>query len=155
MKIAVIGSGGWGLAMAKCMVEAGHSLSVWSHKPETTAMLREKRCNPKLLRGIAMPEGIAFTDDLSCVQGCPIVVLAVPSFAVCETAQKLSPLLEEGQALVLLSKGGKPFAPKDNKLLFYVKNAGKLIFLRDTKKTRTFVETCYGPLDFDLLEEKK
>ena len=105
MKITVIGSGGWGLAMAKCMAEAGHSLSVWSHKPETTVMLREKRCNPKLLRGIAMPEDIEFTDDLACVQGCPIVVLAIPSFAVCETAQKLSPLLEDGQVLVLLSKG--------------------------------------------------
>ena len=105
MKITVIGSGGWGLAMAKCMAEAGHSLSVWSHKPETTVMLREKRCNPKLLRGIAMPEDIEFTDDLACVQGCPIVVLAIPSFAVCETAQMLSPLLEDGQVLVLLSKG--------------------------------------------------
>ncbi len=105
MKIAVIGSGGWGLAMAKCMVEAGHSLYVWSHKPETTAMLRKNRCNPKLLRDIAMPEGIEFTDDPACVQGCPIVVLAVPSFAVCETAKKLSSLLEDGQVLVLLSKG--------------------------------------------------
>ena len=105
MKIAVIGSGGWGLAMAKCMAEAGHSLSVWSHKPETTVMLREKRCNPKLLSGVAMPENIEFTDDLACVQGCPIVVLAVPSFAVSETAQKLSPLLEDGQVLVILSKG--------------------------------------------------
>ena len=105
MRIAVIGSGGWGLAMAKCMAEAGHSLSVWSHKPETTVMLREKRCNPKLLSGVAMPENIEFTDDLACVQGCPIVVLAVPSFAVSETAQKLSPLLEDGQVLVILSKG--------------------------------------------------
>ena len=105
MKIAVIGSGGWGLAMAKCMAEAGHSLSVWSHKPETTVMLREKRCNPKLLSGVAMPESIEFSDNLACVQGCPIVVLAIPSFAVCETAQKLSPLLEDGQVLVLLSKG--------------------------------------------------
>ena len=105
MKIAVIGSGGWGLAMAKCMAEKGHAIAVWSHKPETTAMLREKRCNPKLLRGVAMPEDIAFTDDLSCVRDCPIVVVAVPSFAVAETAKKLSPHLEDGQILVLLSKG--------------------------------------------------
>jgi hypothetical protein len=59
------------------------------------------------------------------------------------------------KVIALLSKGGKPFAPKDNKVLFYVKNAGKLIFLRDTKKTRAFVEACYGPLDFDLQEPEK
>ena len=105
MKIAVIGSGGWGLAMAKCMAEKGHAVTVWSHKAETTAMLREKRCNPKLLKGITMPERIGFTDDIGCVAGCSIVVVAVPSFAVCDTARMMKPHLAEGQVLVLLSKG--------------------------------------------------
>lgn len=105
MNIAVMGSGGWGLAMAKCMAEKGHSVAVWSHKPETTAMLRRDRCNPKLLRGVTLPAGISFTDDPGCVRGCPIVVIAVPSFAVCETARELSRHLEDGQVLVLLSKG--------------------------------------------------
>ena len=105
MKIAVIGSGGWGLAMAKCMAEKGHTVTVWSHRAETTAMLRENRCNPKLLKGIAMPESIAFTDDMGCVAGCPIVVVAVPSFAVCDTARRMKSHLAEKQVLVLLSKG--------------------------------------------------
>ena len=105
MKIAVIGSGGWGLAMAKSMAEAGHAVSVWSHKPETTAMLRDKRSNPKLLKGITLPESIVFTDDIGCAAGCPIVVVAVPSFAVCETARKLATVLTDGQVLALLSKG--------------------------------------------------
>ena len=105
MKISVIGSGGWGLAMAKCMAEKGHGITVWSHKAETTAMLRKERCNPKLLKGIAMPESIEFTDDIGCVSGCPIVVVAVPSFAVCDTARMMKPYLAAGQVLVLLSKG--------------------------------------------------
>ena len=105
MKIAVIGSGGWGLAMAKCMAEKGHAVTVWSHRAETTAMLRENRCNPKLLKGIAMPESIVFTDDMGCVAGCPIVVVAVPSFAVCDTARMMKSHLAEKQVLVLLSKG--------------------------------------------------
>ena len=105
MKISVIGSGGWGLAVAKSAAESGHDVSVWSHKPETTAMLRENRCNPKLLKGITMPESILFTDDIGCVADCPIVVVAVPSFAVCDTARKLAPVLCDGQVLVLLSKG--------------------------------------------------
>ena len=105
MKIAVIGSGGWGLAVAKSAAESGHEVAVWSHRPETTAMLRENRCNPKLLKGITMPESVLFTDALDCVTGCPIVVVAVPSFAVCDTARKLAPILCDGQVLVLLSKG--------------------------------------------------
>ncbi|MBR5537320.1 MAG: NAD(P)-dependent glycerol-3-phosphate dehydrogenase [Clostridia bacterium] len=105
MKIAVIGSGGWGLAVAKSAAESGHDVSVWSHKPETTAMLRENRCNPKLLKGITMPENILFTDDIGCAAHCSIVIVAVPSFAVCDTARKLAPVLTDGQVLVLLSKG--------------------------------------------------
>ena len=93
MKIAVIGSGGWGLAMAKCMAEKGHAVTVWSHKAETTAMLREKRCNPKLLKGITMPERIGFTDDIGWVAGGPIVGVAVPSFAGCDTARMMKPHL--------------------------------------------------------------
>ncbi len=105
MKIAVLGSGGWGLAMAKCMAERGHDIRVWSHRPETTAMLQKDRCNPRLLRGVAMPDRVDFTDDIGCVTGCPIVVVAVPSFAVCQTAKKIGPHLQPGQILVLLSKG--------------------------------------------------
>lgn len=105
MNIAVLGSGGWGLAVAKCMAEKGHAVTVWSHRPQTTAMLRETRCNPKLLSGVALPESIAFTDAIGCAAGCPLVVVAVPSFAVCETARRLAPHLSGGQVLVLLSKG--------------------------------------------------
>ena len=41
MNITVAGSGGWGLAMAKLLAEKGHAVSVWSHRPETTRLLRE------------------------------------------------------------------------------------------------------------------
>ena len=59
------------------------------------------------------------------------------------------------KVLVLLTKGGKPFATTDNKVLFYVKNGSKLIMLRDTKKAREYVESHYGPLDYDIPAEKK
>lgn len=59
------------------------------------------------------------------------------------------------KVLALLTKGGKPFTAKENKMLFYVKNGGKVIFLRDTKKAREYVESHYGPLDFDMSAEKK
>ena len=105
MNITVAGSGGWGLAMAKLLAEKGHAVSVWSHRPETTRLLREKRCNPKLLSGVTLPEPIDFTDRLDGAGESPIVVLATPSYAVAETAEKLRPFLRPGQTMVLLSKG--------------------------------------------------
>ena len=105
MNITVAGSGGWGLAMAKLLAEKGHAVSVWSHRPETTRLLREKRCNPKLLSGVTLPEHIDFTDRLDGAGESPIVVLATPSYAVAETAERLRPFLHPGQTMVLLSKG--------------------------------------------------
>ena len=105
MKITVVGSGGWGLAMAKLLAEKEHSVTVWSHKAETTRQLREQRCNPKLLSGVTMPESIDFTDTLENTGESPIIVMATPSYAVAETAEKLRPYLHPGQTIVLLSKG--------------------------------------------------
>lgn len=105
MNITVAGSGGWGLAIARLLAEKGHSVSVWSHRPESTRQLREQRCNPRLLSGVTMPESICFTDSLECAGDCPIIVLATPSYAVGETAERLRPYLHPGQTLVLLSKG--------------------------------------------------
>ena len=34
MKITVVGSGGWGTALALLLVENGHDVTLWSHRPE-------------------------------------------------------------------------------------------------------------------------
>lgn len=105
MKLAVLGSGGWGLAMSKLLAEKGHDVSVWSHRPETTALLKKDRCSPRVLPGVTLPENIMFTDDIACAAGRPIVILATPSYAVAETARRLRDVVTEDQVLVLLSKG--------------------------------------------------
>lgn len=105
MKITVIGSGGWGLAMAKLLAEKGHQVFVWSHKTETTALLRRNHTNPKLLPGVLLPETIHFTDRIDDAADARIVILATPSYAVAETCTLLAPILTEQQTLVLLSKG--------------------------------------------------
>lgn len=105
MKIIVVGSGGWGLAMAKILAKKGHTVTVWSHRPETTALLQREHGNQKLLPGVILPESIRFTDALSEAGGAELVILATPSYAVGETAEKLAPYLSNGQILVLLSKG--------------------------------------------------
>lgn len=105
MRIAIVGSGGWGLALARLLARRGQQVTVWSRRPETTALLRRERRNEQRLPGVLLPEGIDFTDELSQAADCPLVVLATPSYAVRETCLAMAPFLKAGQGIVLLSKG--------------------------------------------------
>lgn len=104
MKIAVIGSGGWGTALAILLSENGHTVSLWSYREEESAALRETREN-KVLPGVRIPDAMELTSDLHCVKGCEAVVLATPSFAVRSTAQQLREVLDESTVVISVSKG--------------------------------------------------
>ena len=104
MKIAVMGSGGWGTALALVLLENGHEVTLWSYTEAESAVLRQERENP-MLKGVPLPEGLALTSDIHCVEGCGAVVLATPSFAVRTTARAVAPLLEPGAVLISVSKG--------------------------------------------------
>ena len=104
MKISVLGSGGWGTALALVLLENGHEVTLWSYTEAESAVLRRTHENP-MLKGVPLPEELALTSDLGCVKACEVVVLATPSFAVRETARKAAPLLEPDCVLVSVSKG--------------------------------------------------
>ena len=104
MNITVVGSGGWGTALALVLLENGHDVTLWSYTEAESAVLRERRENP-MLKGVPLPEGLKLASDPACASGCGAVVLATPSFAVRTTARTLAPLLEPGAVLVSVSKG--------------------------------------------------
>lgn len=104
MKIAVLGSGGWGTALAMLLVENGHEVTLWSYLEEESQRLRETGENP-LLPGVKLPQGLRYTWDLSCVKGCGAVVLATPSFGVRTTAEQIRPYLTPETILISVSKG--------------------------------------------------
>ncbi len=104
MKITVLGSGGWGTALALLLLENGHDVTLWSYTEEESRVLRETRENP-MLKGVPLPAELKLTTDMAAVKGCGVVVLATPSFAVRATAAKLRALADPGTVLVSVSKG--------------------------------------------------
>ena len=104
MKAAVLGSGGWGTALAMVLCDNGHDVTLWSHSPEKAALLAEQRENP-LLKGVRLPEKLKITSDISVVSDADLVVSASPSFAVRDTMGKASPFLRPETVLVSVSKG--------------------------------------------------
>lgn len=89
VKITVLGSGGWGMALALCAYNNGCKVTLWSPFEEEVALLRQKRTNERLLKGIFLPEEIDITDDMSAVEGDTLTIIATPSTAVREVASKL------------------------------------------------------------------
>lgn len=104
MNITVLGSGGWGTALALLLLENGHEVTLWSYRQEESDNLRERRENP-VLPGVVLPEGLSLTADMACVKNSEVVVLATPSFAVRATAAQARPFLAPGAVLVSVSKG--------------------------------------------------
>ena len=104
MNITVLGSGGWGTALALLLLENGHHVTLWSYRMEECEALREKRENP-LLPGVALPEELEITADLEQVKGSSVVVMATPSFAVRGTAHQVKPYLAPNAVVVSVSKG--------------------------------------------------
>ena len=104
-KIVVLGSGGWGTALAVTAFCNGHEVWLWSKFPQEIEEIKKHGENKKLLPGVAIPEGICLTSDLSCINTADLVVMAVPSFAVRQTAGLLKPFLTAGITVVNVSKG--------------------------------------------------
>ena len=104
MKTVVLGTGGWGTALALVLHDNGHDVTLWSHTPEKAAQMTKTRENP-LLKGVLLPETLHITGDLNCLTGADMVVSAAPSFAVRTTGEKVRPYLRPETVLVTVSKG--------------------------------------------------
>jgi glycerol-3-phosphate dehydrogenase (NAD(P)+) len=104
MKIAVVGSGGWGTALALLLTKNGNDVTLWSYYEKETAAMRQTGENP-FLKGVAIDERLKLTSDLGCISDAQMVVLATPSFAVRETARRMAKLLAPETLVVSVSKG--------------------------------------------------
>ena len=104
-KVAVLGSGGWGTALAVMLHRNNHQVALWSPFEEEIAQMRRFNQHKTLLPGVALSPHIELTTDLSCVKGVDLVIMAVPSFAIRSTARLLQPLLADGTIIANAGKG--------------------------------------------------
>ena len=104
MKVAVVGSGAWGTALAIRLHKNGHKVVVWTYEKELIPQMVETRVNPRL-PGAVLPEGMEISPDYSCVSGCPLVVMASPSFPLRSVCRGIAPYLDENAVVVSVTKG--------------------------------------------------
>ncbi len=105
-KVAVIGSGSWGTALAVMLQKHGHDVIIWSRRQDAVDEMQKERENKRYLPGVTLPQGLAFTTDRrTAVKDAEIVILSVPSKAVRQTVMDFAPLFTKEQVLVNVAKG--------------------------------------------------
>ncbi len=104
MKTAVIGSGGWGTALAMRLYKNGHDTVLWTHNPAKAEMLSVSRENP-MLPGVRLPDSLGITANAACVIGCDLVVIACPSVHIRPVCRAIAPFIDQKAVLVSATKG--------------------------------------------------
>lgn len=106
MKIAVIGAGSWGTALAQVVAGNGHEVCLWAYEPELVEGMQRNRVNHLFLPGVELHQAMTFTGDLSAaVSGCGLVLMVTPTQVMRGILGKLASALQPGSLLVNASKG--------------------------------------------------
>ena len=105
-KIAVIGAGSWGTALALLLSRKGRDVMLWGHRPSHVEQLASERQNSHYLAGYHFPASLSLTADLAAaVAGREVVVMVVPSHCYREVFARLKDHLSPGTIVVSATKG--------------------------------------------------
>jgi glycerol-3-phosphate dehydrogenase (NAD(P)+) len=105
-RIAIIGGGSWGTALAVVAARAGHEVLLWSRNPDVVRSINEDRVNSRYLKSVQIPSSVTATSELNTTLGAAeLVLFAAPSHAARELLTTISPHLNEASIIVSVSKG--------------------------------------------------
>ena len=105
-RIAIIGAGSYGMALALVAARAGNQIRLWAHSAEVANALRQERENKIYLPGFALPDSIAPTHDLAeALSDAEIVATVIPSHVCREVYARMLPMLRPQMILVSATKG--------------------------------------------------
>jgi glycerol-3-phosphate dehydrogenase (NAD(P)+) len=106
MRIAILGNGGFGTAMALTLERAGHAVSIWGHDAIYTASIAASRQNPRYLSNVTVPDGIRISSDATQVlDRAEVILVAVPTQHIRAVLTGMRQELGETAPVVSLAKG--------------------------------------------------
>jgi len=110
-KIAVVGGGAWGTALADLLVRKGglESVTLWAREPEVVEHVNRDHLNPVFLPGAALAPALRASGDVAeTVRGADVVVSAAPCHAVRDVMARAAAGVARGAVVVSVSKGLEP-----------------------------------------------
>jgi glycerol-3-phosphate dehydrogenase (NAD(P)+) len=108
-KVAVIGAGSWGTALAMVLADNGHEVRLWGHKEAQIDEINQFHTNKKYLPDILLSHAIkGYSSVAEALDGLELIVLAVPTKAIREVLRKMIECNPAPLTIVHVSKGIEP-----------------------------------------------
>ncbi len=108
-RIAVLGSGGWGTALAVHLARNGHQVRLWGRDRGLVARIRDERRNDAYLPNVSLPPGVTPTSHLEqALDGAAYVVTAVPSHGLRAVVRAAAPKFPAAVPVISATKGIEP-----------------------------------------------
>ena len=108
-RIAVLGAGSWGTALAMQLARVGHSVALWARDASHVEAMKASGENARYLPGRPLGDAIEPTSELAlALQGADRILLAVPSSAFVDVLDEIGDRLDAGRGLAWATKGFEP-----------------------------------------------
>lgn len=106
MKVTILGSGAYGIALALMFNENKCDITLWEKFDDHAKQLRETRINDRVLPNVLIPKNIKIMSDLEeSIKNSELIVIAIPAGFVDEVASELSKYIKKGQHICIATKG--------------------------------------------------
>lgn len=104
MKIGIIGTGAYGIALASSFYENNCDITMWTKFSQEKEELDKKRTNNKVLKNVKVPKEIKFTTSIEEVMNNELIVIAIPAAYVSDTCKEMKKYYKN-QHICIASKG--------------------------------------------------
>lgn len=106
MRIAVIGAGSWGTALAIVAGRAGHDVHLWARNAGVVDSINREHVNSRYLKGASIPVNVRASEDLTQVtESAGLLILAAPSHATRDLLETMAPSVTPAMTIVSATKG--------------------------------------------------
>lgn len=105
-KIAVLGAGSWGTALAMVLVENGHDVTIWGNKETQINEMTNQHTNAHYLKGITLPTELVATKNLEeAIKEADAVLFVVPTKAMRDVSKQFNNVCQNKPIVIHASKG--------------------------------------------------
>ena len=105
MKIAVLGTGAFGVSLALILKENGHEVRMWTKFEEEALYLSEQRRSPNLKNIVIDSDIVISTNFKKTVKDAELIIIADPAGFVDDISQLLKKYIKKNQHICIASKG--------------------------------------------------